>query len=638
MHDDPVADFGPEGPLARQLPHYRPREGQLQMAADVADALWQQSALVAEAGTGVGKTYAYLVPLLRDGRRAIVATHTRSLQDQLYFQDLPRLQAALGTRAAVALLKGRGNYYCHQRAETARPRDRGDGAVLAALRQWVAQHESGDLDQFDGLPADWPLKSQVTSTVDNCLGHDCPFIEQCCVYRARAQAAKAQVVVANHHLLAADLALKDRGFGDLLARAAAVVVDEAHKWPEVLGLFFGFVVSSYQLHEIYADWQALELPWGELEAPLLAVLDASAELQRAVPSQPERLDRSQALEDAAFAGRLQGLQAALDEVAQRASRAAQGPAQSALAARLMQVYEACANWETAAAEAAICWAQRSRRGYTLHSLPLDVSRLSQAGFAAQQASWIFVSATLSLGGDFGYFVERLGLQEAHCARYPSPFEHHRQGRLYVPRGPGAPGYGLAHTQAVIEQALPLIDVAGGGSFVLCTSRRAVEEAARLLREARPALRVLVQGEEANGLLLERFRRDGAAVLVGSASFWEGVDVPGDALRLVVIDRLPFAPQNDPVYAARRRLVEARGLSAFMRVDLPPAAVALQQAVGRLIRSEADHGVVMLGDRRLLSKGYGRTLRASLPAFPLIEDETRAVDFLRDTAGGAAISA
>ncbi len=619
--------FAENGPLAANLPGYRTRSGQVAMAEDIADAIQAQSVLCAEAGTGVGKTYAYLVPALLDGRRVIVATHTRSLQDQLFFGDLPRLKQALNVEFNAALLKGRSNYYCHERAERARGVTAEDEYLLAGLNAWVSQHESGDLDQYDGLPADWSLKSQVTSTSENCLGQECPFIDKCCVAKARTRAAKAQVVVANHHLLAADLALKDQGFGDLLARAHTVVVDEAHKWPEVLGLFFGFSLSSYQLRDLHRELTHTGALSG-LQQEMDAVLEAATALQRLIPASQERVSREALLQDHAAQQRFTEIREALSQVAKAAADKAAEVDEVVLARRVSDAAINALNWEGADAANAICWAQRSGRGFSLNALPLDVSSLSQAGFASQQASWLFVSATLSVAGDFQYFQERLGLVDARCERYPSPFDYVYQGRLYVPDTLGDPQHGLVHTQAVLDAARPLIAAADGGAFVLCTSRRAVVEAANILRDW-DEWRVLEQGTEANGLLLERFRRDGHAVLVGSTSFWEGVDVPGDALRLVVIDRLPFTSPQDPVHAARQKLARQRGQSPFNAVDIPPTAVALQQAVGRLLRTETDRGVVMVGDARLVSKGYGRTLRSSLPPLPLVRSQWEVVEFLED---------
>lgn len=620
--------FAADGPLAGNLKAYRPRSGQVAMAEDIADAIHMQAPLCAEAGTGVGKTYAYLVPLLRDGRRAIVATHTRSLQDQLYFGDLPRLQQALGVNCSVALLKGRANYYCHYRAESAKPYNKTDEARLAGLKHWVAQHESGDLDQYDGLPADWSLKSQVSSTSENCLGQECPFIDKCCVNQARIRATKAQIVVANHHLLAADLALKDQGFGDLLARAHSIVVDEAHKWPEVLGLFFGFSLSSFQLREVFRDAEAVGGAFTQLMPLFDDVLDEATALQRLIPTSPDRIARTELLRESRVHARFTALREALAELAKAAADAALEVEEAAIAGRLADLSANALSWEGADIAQAICWAQRSGRGFSLSALPLDVSQLSQSGFESQRASWLFVSATLSVAGDFRYFTERLGLEDVRCERYPSPFDYVYQGRLYVPDAMGVPAFGREHTEAVLEQALPLLEAADGGAFILCTSRRAVTEAAEFLaRHGR--WRVLEQGTEANGLLLERFRRDEHAVLVGAASFWEGVDVPGHALRLVVIDRLPFTSPQDPVHAARKKRAEDEGKSSFGAVDLPPAAVSLQQAVGRLLRTEDDRGIVMVGDTRLVSKGYGRTLRASLPPLPLIRRQSEAVDFLNE---------
>jgi ATP-dependent DNA helicase DinG len=415
----------------------------------------------------------------------------------------------------------------------------------------------------------------------------------------------------------------------LLAGYDKVIVDEANNLPELVGLFFGFALSSYRLRDWYTDWQKLDPAWSELAAPADAVLQALEQLQRSIPSRSERLGRDELLADQRFSQRLDELQLGLAELATKAEEGADTPARQQLLLRVLELQNQATDWQSAQDEQAVCWAQRSQRGFGLHALPLDVSALSQSGFAAQQGSWVFVSATLSVNGDFQYIRDRLGLDETTpCLRYPSPFDYPVQGRLYVPRALGQTGHGIDHTKAVLKQAWPLLQEADGGAFVLCTSLRAVQEAAELLRQHGP-WRVLEQGSEANGLLLERFKRDGHAVLVGAASFWEGVDVPGDSLRLVIIDRLPFQSPADPVHAAQRRRVERMGQSAFARVDLPPTAVALQQAVGRLLRRETDFGVVMIGDTRLVTKGYGRQLRASLPPLPLEQEVEPVRRFLRE---------
>jgi ATP-dependent DNA helicase DinG len=617
--------LGEDGPLARAVPGFRPRAAQQQMAVHVARCLEERGWLVAEAGTGIGKTFAYLVPALLSGKRIIISTGTRTLQDQLFHRDLPLLASALGRAATVALLKGRANYLCLERFKRLPselplegPADRGMAGRLAA---WAQSTSEGDIAELTELADGHPLRERITSTRDSCIGNRCADFARCHVFAARRRANDADIVVVNHHLLLADLALKEEGYGDILPSADAVILDEAHQLPELAGQFFGTSFNSRKIDQLLADLPALLLESGfEMKrlAPVEARLRAAQATALKVAQVAAGSGRVAWEEDlpavdtamrlvvevlCEMADALQALQAG-DAIVQAALRATE------LAGTLDQVLD------TSITEGARLLGA-SLRGFNCQVVPFNVGTLLRNVLTARPMAWVFTSATLSVAGDFSHYIGRLGLEDrCEQLRIGSPFDYAHQALLYVPTDlpdPASPEY----TAGVVRCAASLVEMAGGGAFLLFTSHRALELAARSLREqwkSRPGgtFHLLVQGEAPREQLLREFREHGDAVLLGTASFWEGVDVRGHALRLVVIDKLPFASPDDPVTRARARQVREQGGNPFQDFQLPEAALALQQGVGRLIRSESDTGVVAICDPRLYSKGYGRKLLDALP--------------------------
>lgn len=634
--------FGADGPLARAVEGFATRPEQIEMAAEVARVLHARGRLVVEAGTGTGKTYAYLVPVLLSGRRVIVSTGTRTLQDQLYRRDLPTVAAALGRPVRVALLKGRSNYLCLHRLElaeqqaTARGLRREVATALPDVRTWARTTRQGDVAELSKLSESDPVWPWVTSTRDNCLGPECPTFDRCHVMKARREAQGADVVVVNHHLLMADLVLKEEGFGDLLPGADAIVIDEAHQLPEIASAFLGFNVSSRQLQALARDL-AVELvagaPRTEVAVSFAQTIERHvADLQSALGAARERFEFEH-WPSAVFEV-LQALQATLSELAKSLTQAAEDTA--GLAAVRRRAVETCerlgAFLAPATDEAAsVRWAQVGGSSVSLHHVPVDVAEQLGDLIGKHSGAWICTSATLAVGEDFDHFTRRVGMEEPSTARFGSPFDYQRQALLYLPDGLDAPA-SPRHTRQVIDAAWPVLQASGGRAFVLFTSHRALRDAAELLLRRlgpRPPFPVLVQGDAPRDTLLKRFREYGNAVLLGTSSFWEGVDVKGAALSVVIIDKLPFAVPDDPVLKARLAAIEQRGGNAFMEEQVPQAVIALKQGVGRLIRDHEDFGVIMLCDQRLRTRPYGKTFLKSLPAMPLTRDLEVVTTFLRE---------
>ena len=634
-----VADLlGAGGPLARALDGFNPRRDQQKMAAAVADALEQRSALVVEAGTGTGKTFAYLVPALQSGLKVLVSTGTKNLQDQLFSKDLPAVRDALGVPVSVALLKGRANYLCPQRLDQAKLSGRFDSRdrarEFARISEWAGMTVDGDVAEVEGVPEDSSVWPWVTSTAENCLGAKCSHYDDCFVLNARRRALAADVVVINHHLLFADLVLKESGFGELLPGADAVIVDEAHQLAETASQFFGTVVTGRQISDLARDATAafvndasdtptikdaadqLERAQRELA---LALIGRDSSGQRKPWQQWPGLARvEEALDNVAFS--LGALSAALTPHAGRAASLEQALDRTeSLRAQLALI-------RSDAAVGEVRWIESFRASYALHLTPLDVSAPLSKLFSTPPRSWIFTSATLAVGDRFEHFTQALGLAEPETLLLGSPFDYEHNAMLYVPPdlpAPNTPGF----TQAVLEAALPVLAASGGRAFLLFTSHRALREAADFL-EGRSAFPLLVQGSAPRDALLREFRERGNAVLLGTGSFWEGVDVRGPALSVVVIDKLPFASPDDPVLAARIEAIGQQGGNAFMEYQLPRAVIALKQGVGRLIRDADDTGVMMLCDPRLVSKSYGRAFLDSLPPMRRTRDPDEVRDFIR----------
>ena len=619
-----TAVFADDGPLATAIAGYRRRPQQMEMAARVALAIEANRVLVAEAGTGTGKTFAYLVPALLCGGKVIISTGTKTLQDQLFTRDLPAVREALKVSANIALLKGRGNYVCHYHLARAvtdgRFQSREEAGHIRTIARFAKTTRSGDKGQLAAVPEDSAAWAAATSTRENCLGQECPQYKECFVQAARREALSADIVVVNHHLFFADVILRDDGLGELLPACNTVIFDEAHQLPEVAGLFFGDSLSTGQILDLARDTRleavAAAKDYLPLQDATRSLEKAARDLRLTVAADNARFAAAQILPDPDFQMALQGLEQVLRDFAEHlASQAERSEGLGACAQRTQEIVARLTRWRQLEDPGQVRWLEVFSQALSLNLTPLDVAEIFRRQLEGHPRAWIFTSATLAVGADFSHYCGELGLVDADTGYWGSPFAYEQNALLYVPPAmpePNSPAY----IEAVAAAAYPAIIAAGGRAFVLCTSLRAMRAIHGLLKERFAAagvdLPLLLQGDSAKAELLARFRSLGNAVLVASQSFWEGVDVRGEALSLVVIDKLPFAPPDDPVLAARIEQMKRAGRNAFMEYQLPRTVISMKQGAGRLIRDEADRGVLMICDPRLVDKHYGRRVWRSLP--------------------------
>ncbi|MBO9535141.1 ATP-dependent DNA helicase [Herbaspirillum sp.] len=665
IHDAEIEQlFGAGGALGGSVGSYRPRHSQTEMAKAIASAIANQGTLIAEAGTGTGKTFAYLVPALLWGGKVIVSTGTKTLQDQLYTRDIPTVRRALQAPVSVALLKGRSNYVCHFHLErtlqNGRLTAREDVGYLREISRFVKTTSSGDKAELSQVPETASVWNLVTSTRDTCFGSECQYYQDCFVMKARKEAQQADVVVVNHHLFFADVALKDTGIAELLPAANTVIFDEAHQLPETATLFFGETVSTSQVLELCRDVLAEGLShardgadWARLVAP---VERAARDLRLVFPEDSVRLALNQIAASSPFFPALDTLKDCMDDmIAVLEKQAERAETIQQCRDRAKEILYQLENWngplEAAPAKPAagkkgdgeeppqekqfyVQWVEAYASSLQLHRTPLSIAPIFNKQREGTPRSWIFTSATLAVKRDFNHYAAQMGLWNEPAQSWPSPFDYERQGILYVPQNLPQPN-SFEYTDAVIDAALPIIEAAGGRCFFLCTTLRAVNRTAERLRTEFEARKLpyplFVQGEAGRTELLDRFRAAGNGVLIGSQSFWEGVDVRGDALSLVIIDKLPFSPPDDPVLAARIAEMEKQGMNGFVHHQLPSAIINLKQGAGRLIRDEGDRGVLMICDPRIITKNYGRRIWQSLPPFKRTREAAVVQEFFRQQA-------
>ncbi|MFV0662450.1 ATP-dependent DNA helicase [Denitromonas sp.] len=625
---DVEAAVAPEGALAQVVPGFAARSQQIEMAVKIGQTIREQGVLVAEAGTGTGKTFAYLVPALMSGGKVLVSTGTKTLQDQLFRRDLPTVRKALKLSLRIALLKGRANYVCHyhlaRHANDGRFATPQDAANLRKITRFAEITRTGDKAECQDVPEDSAAWISATSTRDNCLGQDCPNVKECFVLQARREAMDADVVVVNHHLFFADVMLRDEGMGELLPACNTLVFDEAHQLPETASLFFGESVSTAQVIDLARDMRAEALA-GASDCRVL--IEGTRTLEKvgrdwrlSVSGENARISLEQLAQHPGFMPAIETLARTLTEVgAILKTQAERSEGLANCLRRLEELAERLDHWQHPPEPKVVRWVEVFTQSLAVHSTPLEIGNVFARQMQRYPSAWIFTSATLAVGTDFSHYCRDLGLNwlepPAHTAVWGSPFNYPEQAVLYAPAGmpnPNAPDY----PDVVADIAFPLIRAAHGRTFVLCTSLRAMrrihERLGDKLERAGLKLPLLLQGEGSRSRLLARFRELGNAVLVASQSFWEGVDVPGDALSVVVIDKLPFAPPDDPVLAARIEHLREAGVNPFMTYQLPRAVINVKQGAGRLIRTEQDRGVLAVCDPRMIDKPYGKRVWRSLP--------------------------
>ncbi|MCC6915822.1 ATP-dependent DNA helicase [Nitrosomonas sp.] len=628
------AIFSADGLLARTIPDYRPRTQQLEMALSISQIIEKQEILVAEAGTGTGKTYAYLVPALLSGGKVIVSTGTKTLQDQLFQRDIPTMRAALKIPVTVALLKGRANYICHYHLERTLNSDqihfanRAEVKYLHLIERYAGTSSHGDKSGLDKVPEQSSIWQYVTSTRENCLGSDCPHYKQCFVMEARKQALAADMIVVNHHLFFADVMLRDEGLSELLPACNTVIFDEAHQLPEVASLFFGESVSTGQIQVLVRDTDTEALLEARDFTPLsdatAAVEKAVLDLHLTITEKHARLSSTAAAQYSGFSEARQELQEKLTSLTGLLeTQAVRSQGLQNCWARAQVILNRIRQWhEQSESPDSISWIETYSQSLQFNTTPLSVAEIFSKQLHASARAWIFTSATLSVKKDFSHYNRMMGLFDAKTASWDSPFDYPNQALLYAPAqlpDPNTPHY----TESIVEAALPVIRASQGRAFILCTSLRNMQQIHDLLQasfqQEQLDFPLLLQGQETRSALLDQFRKLGNAVLVGSQSFWEGIDVRGRALSLVIIDRLPFASPDDPVLSARIEKITREGRNAFMEYQLPHAVISLKQGAGRLIRDESDRGVLMICDPRLVSKSYGKRIWQSLPPMKRTRD-------------------
>ena len=618
--------MGDDGLLSQHLPNFASRKQQIEMAHVVSETLEKESVSVIEAGTGTGKTFAYLIPAMLSGRKVIISTGTKNLQDQIFKRDLPLVRKILGIPLTAMMLKGRANYACLYRLEHVAPFElrlsRQFEKDLVSVQSWTGRTISGDISELTDIKEDSPVLPYVTSTVDNCLGQECDYYNDCFLMKQRREAQKADILVVNHYLFFADMALKDDGYGELLPGAGGVIFDEAHQIPGIAAKFFSKNITNNQLIGLANDSLTEQ---AEDAHDDLSLADCAEDLKAKVAKLKSALDRlpGRATWDAIVNSTdtqqaLSDLDQSLDLLRQCLEEAApRGKGLEGCWRRSIGLQEKLRLHLQGKHDNFIHWYEVFKRGFTFSLTPMRMSEIFSSYMKSNKLAWIFTSATLAIADKFDYFNAELGLDDARSLILDSPFDFQQQVLLYLPEGMPEPNSRM-YTSTVTERLLPVIKASRGRAFLLFTSYQALNEAHKYLVN-KVDYEILVQGSMPRSELLNRFRDSGNAILIGTSSFWEGVDVRGEALSCVIIDKLPFASPGDPVLQARMEAMRSEGRNSFMEYQLPQAVIALKQGFGRLIRDVTDRGVIMICDPRLKTKAYGKVFLKSLPKTAYTQD-------------------
>lgn len=632
--------FNYNGPLSNIIEGYQLRPSQVEMANMVDSALLKQESLIIEAGTGTGKTFAYLAPALMKGGKVIISTATKNLQDQLFNKDIPKIREALNIPVKVNLLKGRSNYLCQLRLEETARQDQfvneEDGVHFEKIKKFNDHSKTGEISEVQGVPelaSVWPM---VTSTADHCLGQSCDFAKSCFFLKARKEALSAEIVIVNHHLFFADFVLKDEEVSEILPKANTIIFDEAHQLPDIASIFFGNNLSTNEILKLVQDIQALFEKIGKSKKKLathsLQIIENINTLRALFPAQIHRLtyEKIQNFED--FTSSLQSINNILLKFDKFFSLIDdQSPEQKKIYERYSKVCEKLSPWLTKKNNNYVYWLDIFSKSIQLNMTPFSIAESFDKFKAENKMSWIYTSATLAVNESFNFFQSMMGLNQAKAKKLDSPFDFKNNACLYVPNNMPEPN-SVLFTLSLIKKIYPLIQAAKGRTFILSTSLKAMSEISALLKnefdERNINLPILTQGEDSKKILIDRFKSYGNAILIGSMSFWEGIDVRGSSLSLVIIDKLPFQSPGDPVFESKINRIKMQGENPFMTFQLPKAIITLKQGAGRLIRDEKDKGVLMICDPRIIDKPYGKRIWKSLPAFKRTRQEIDVTSFLK----------
>ena len=642
-HQNSTTDdfFSVNGPLNDCLEDYQLRTEQVEMAKSIIGTIKDKSSLVVEAGTGVGKTFAYLYPALLKGGKVVISTATKNLQDQLFFNDIPKIREALKISVKVNILKGRGNYICKLRMENTIQEgmffNKEDAQHLHFIKAFSDNTDSGEVSEISEIPETSTIWPMVTSTKENCLGQDCEFYKECFLVKARKEALESEVLIVNHHLFFADFVLKDEELSEILPKANTIIFDEAHQIPLVASFFLGQSISSSQISNLIQDCQQ-----GLKKYPdTIKVLDALSkdfqeivfELKKIVSPFPARLNINNLKNYENFEKTYNSLIEKLELLGITLSKHSEENAElQKLFERSSELNIKFSSWLKKDNQNNIYWLEVFARTVQFNETPISISEQFNKFQEKSDSAWIFTSATLSINGSFDHFVKLLGLEKAMTQYLQSPFNYSENAFLYVPKEIPDSKDELFNL-VLVKKALPLIKASKGRAFVLATSLKSMEEIGALLKDELKKNEinypVITQGEGPKSDLLQQFKKHGNAILIGSLSFWEGIDVRGPTLSLVIIDKLPFQSPGDPVFESKIKLLSEEGINAFMSMQLPEAIIRLKQGVGRLIRDDYDKGVMVICDKRIIEKSYGIKIWKSLPPFKRTRNESAVINFLEE---------
>ncbi len=628
--------FSSDGLLSKSVSGYQLRQQQLDLALAIEKSIEEKSALVAEAGTGTGKTFAYLVPALQSKKKVIISTGTKNLQEQLFSRDLPLIKNLLSEPIDTALLKGRSNYLCLHRIKLNEVSERGlDAEQLEEckiVQRWAAGTKTGDISSISILKEDAKVIPMVTSTIDNCLGKDCSYYDDCYLVKARQKAMQAEVVVVNHHLFFADLALKEQGFGELIPAAQSIIFDEAHLIPDIASEYFGQSFSTRQLNDQLTDLiklKKLQLKdAGQLQEFAEKCKYALADLRLLFPTDPEKGNWLHALRQPDIEKNLDLIESLLGHLLAVADKhEGRDTDVDSLIDKIVQSREKLNVFKASDYKDVSLWYETSRYHLVLHLTPLSIAQQFSSVMKEREASWIFTSATLAINSEFTHFQNLMGLHEAQTHCFDSPFDYDSQAMLCVPRylpEPQSPKM----KDALLAVAMTVSKAAKGRSFFLFTSHYMMRQVSKLMKE-NVTNKVLVQGDKSKSAILSDYLADSKSVLFATGAFWEGVDVKGDDLLCVMIDKLPFASPDDPLLNARLEDCKKQGGNPFFDIQIPQAVISLKQGAGRLIRDNNDKGVLVICDNRLVTKAYGKTFLGSLPDMKKTRDLQKVESFLNN---------